>query len=147
MSQLATAFAMPLEFTHKGKNYVCSLVTQSVKAQFEKKLFGRAKDAAKEMRDCCTRDEYLSYLADLNTRYLRGDYAFESPTGLESCKSITGMKLLVSLLFNITEEEALELATDAKEELTQVVSLSIKMSFPGIDTGEADEKGDEKKSP
>ncbi len=126
------AFAQPLEFQHKDKVYHCSLVTQNIKLQFEKRLFARAKDAAIGMREAFTKEEYLQHIGDLNSKYLRGDYAFESEIGLDACKTITGLKLLVSLLFNISEEEAVGLAIECKEEMMQVVTMAIQQSFPGM---------------
>ena len=130
MSTINECLGTPHEFTHKGKTYQVSLITQNIKAAFEKRLFARAKEAALTMRDLMTTEDYRQHLKFLNDDYIAGQYAFESDRGIKAVQTINGMVSLCSLLFNVDEQEMLKIIVERKEEVTSLVNLIFKESFP-----------------
>src|SRR5581483_7298486 len=130
MSTISECLATPHEFAHKGKTYSVSLITQNVKAAFEKRLFGRAREAASAMRDLMSTEDYRQHLKALNDDYIAGQNAFESERGIKAVQTINGMVSLCSLLFDIDEQEMLKIIVERKEEVTSLVNLIFKESFP-----------------
>jgi hypothetical protein len=119
-----------------------------VKVKFEKRLHARAKEAAKELRDLLTKEEYLEHVGKLNDDFINGKYSFESPAGMESIKATAGMNALASIMFGIPEAEMMKLVTAAADEVTAVMHTAFKMSFPGVKEDDAVEDDDgEKKVP
>lgn len=131
MSALGELLGGTHVFTHNGADYEVSPITQKVKLDFERRLFGRAKEAALALRECMDKEEYSQHLKKLNDDYIAGEYAFESNRGMEAIKTISGMVLLSSLLFGVDEATMLRLVSERKEEVASLITVVIKESFPG----------------
>src|SRR5581483_777209 len=129
MSELTASVGGGLTFAHKDKTYTVSLITQKVKAAFEKAQFGRAREAALALKDLMDRGEYLAHLKQLNDDYISGAYGLDSERGLNFAQTTNGSILLCSLLFGVSEDEMAQLLLEAKDEITQLMSLVIKQSF------------------
>ena len=136
MSVLTEALGGTHEFIHKGKVYRVSLITQAIKAAYEDRLFAKAKEAALAMRQLMPREDYQAHLRQLNDDYIKGEYAFESARGLEVMQKVPGTVMLCSLLFGIDEMEVLKLVQERQEEVTSLLQLIIKESFPQGEEGE-----------
>ncbi len=122
--------SVPHEFVHRNKTYSVQLITQAVKAGYEKKFFARAKEAAAAMRELMDKADYSKHLKELNDDYISGAYAFESPKGLAALQTVSGMLILCSLLFGCDETELLQLVNERREEVTSLIELLIRESFP-----------------
>lgn len=133
MSELTAAVGGGFEFKQKDKTYHVSLITQKIKAAFEKAQFNRARDAALALKDLMTRDEYLDHLKALNDDFISGAYGLESERGMTFAQSSNGSIVLSSLLFNISEDEMVKLLLECRDEITQLLSLVIKESFGTLD--------------
>lgn len=120
----------PHEFVHKGKTYQVRHVDQEVKAAFEKRLFGKAKEAALLLKECMTADEYREHLKKLNDDYIAGEYALESSRAIAMLGRDHGGLLLISLLLGVPEMEALRLLAERKDDLAGVLALVVRESFP-----------------
>jgi|ERR1019366_1168180 hypothetical protein len=133
MSAINEALGTPHEFQHKGKTYHVSLITQAVKAGFEKRLFAKSKEAASTMRELMDKPDYLAHLKSLNDDYIAGEYAFESQRGLSAVKTVQGFVVLMSLLMGIDETEVLAIITERGDELQLLVRMIFLESFPGME--------------
>src|SRR5579872_6432451 len=98
MSALSEALGVGHELTVGGKVYHFSLITQDIKVSFERKLFARAKELAKNYRELMDKDEYATHLLKLGDEYQAGEYALESKKGANWLKTVPGMSMLVGLL-------------------------------------------------
>ena len=135
MSVLCEALATPHEFIHKGKTYKVSLITQEIKAAFERRLFAKAKEAARELKSLMTSEEYQAHLRKLNDEYITGDYAFVSERGLAHIKTVPGMVMLCSLLFDCEEMELIRLVNERQDDVMALIQLVIKGPFPTPEDG------------
>ena len=130
------------ELTHKGKTYKVRPVTQAVKAEFEKKLWAKARECAKDMRECMTTEEYAAHLKKLNDDYLQGAYSFEGEVGQKTLVSNAGVLSLASLLFGLDEMATMKLLGEAKEDVVALLKVICQESFPDVaQTGEASPNG------
>ena len=120
------------EFRHKDKVYRVSGITQEVKAEFGKRLFARAREAAAEMRELMTPKEYADHLKALSDDYISGEYAFESQRGINAIKTITGMTLLCSLLFSVGEDEMLKVIVEREQDIAALLKVLFVEAFPRL---------------
>jgi len=144
MGVLGECLAEAHEFVHKDKVYKVGLVNQAVKLKFERALFHRAKEAALEMRDLMTPDEYRDHLKQLNDDYIGGQYGMDSPRGLEVLRSVQGGITLVALLFGVDNAEAVQLIMERKDDVTALLQVVLHESFPAMN-GDGKADGAEKK--
>jgi len=118
------------EFEHNGKVYQVSLITQEIKAKYEKAFFRRNRDCLLDMKEILTPEEYQTQVTKLQDDYMTGKFAFESEQGLDFMKQQAGASLIVQLLFNCTEEEVIKLLLERQEDVTNLITLIAKESFP-----------------
>lgn len=140
MSALGEILGGTHPFEHNGKRYDVGMVTQDVKLAFSRKLFQRARDAARELRGCMTADEYREHLKALNDDYLEGAYDFESGRGQKALKTVPGMLSLCSLLWGCDEHEMLLLLKARKEEVSALLAVILRESFQLEEAAEAPAK-------
>lgn len=126
----------PHQITHDGKTYTVGLVTQEVKIAFERKLFAQARDAALALKECMTPDEYRQHLKTLNDDYISGKYALESERAVSLLQTPKGCLLLCGLLIGADETELLRLLVRRKDEVTAMLEVVLRESFPQPEAGE-----------
>ncbi len=117
-------------FRHNDKEYRVRLVTHDVLLAYERALFTRARDAARELRSCMTPEEYQSHLQRLNDGYMRGEYSLQSELGQATLKTAPGMISLCALLWQVSEDEMLRLLTECGPEVASLLEAVVKESFP-----------------
>jgi hypothetical protein len=108
------------------------LIDQAVKAAFARTLLARAREAARELRDLMTAEEWSAHLERLNRDYIAGHYGILSPRGREILASEEGPLILGPLLFGCSEDEFFALLLARKEEVASLLKLVIHESFPGL---------------
>lgn len=132
MSVLPEILATPHVFEHRGKTYKVALVDQNVKAAYENYLYARAKEALKQSRDMYTGREYMQAVGRLNNDFIAGKYAFLSKRGAGSLKTPQGVCKLMSLLFDVDEQEMWLLIGERSEDVTSLLDVIMAESFPGV---------------
>jgi hypothetical protein len=119
--------------THAGKTYTVRLVDQHVQTGFAKALFARAREAARELKDLMTPEEWAAHLRALNHDYIQGEYAMLSPRGRSVLLTEDGLAILGPLLFGCDFGEFLGLLIGCKEEALSLLRLVLYESFPGLE--------------
>jgi len=127
------------EFCHKGKTYRVRLIDQEVKDIFEKKMFAHAKECAKNIKDLMTEGEYAEHVHRIREDYMDGKFSLETERGVEFIKNRKGAVLLVSLLFGVTEHEALNLMVERHADVAELLKVVFKESYPVMESEEAGE--------
>lgn len=117
------------DFTHRGKTYKVGLINQEVKNALEKQLFSQARDAARELRDCMSREEYRDHLANLNKDYIEGEFAFESRRCRKYIRTVPGMLALTAMLWGCPRDEMFLIMKERREEVTALLEVIFKESF------------------
>lgn len=133
MSSLSSALGnagAKLAFSHAGKTYAVSYLTQAVKAGFEQWLKGQAMSMLPGMRAAMTPPEYEAERSALTREILTGKLAFHSETAQEALKSPEGMLTLTALLFGCPREEAMGLLVERTDDVTAVLLLIAEESSP-----------------
>lgn len=118
---------------HNGKVFKVRLIDQAVKSAFEKRMYERAKHGLIELRDAMTKDEYFARLRELGDNYEAGEYELLSERGLKFIQTTQGVKFLLALLLDCSEEELFSLLTSKGKEITSLINLVIRESFPGLE--------------
>jgi hypothetical protein len=154
LSQSAGNAGEPHIFEHNGKKYAVSLIDDLVKDAFAKRLFKKAREAemlcksdyvivtvdAKGVKHEDT-TEYDRRLDRVNQRFVDGEFDFLTwiTEAQEKAKTEEGkrrlrpiMMLLCCLLFKIDETEMTKLFIECEKEITSLVMLIIKESFPQL---------------
>lgn len=124
-----SALSESLGTGHEYKGHNVSLITQDVKLAFERKLFAKAKDNAKTMKELMDKEEYANHLQKLGDDFMNGGFALESTRGTDFLKTVQGITTLVGLLFSVTEDEALRLVKEGGVEVSSLIRQIIKESY------------------
>ena len=137
MSELNKALAAPHIYKFKDKEYKVSLVTNRVKAEFEKRMMHKAVQAARDMKTILEPDEYEMMLKKINDDYIAGRYAFESKFSVGAMQNPKGGFLtLCSVLFNTNEEEMYSIILEDTLEVRALIDTIITESFPDVKHGD-----------
>lgn len=120
-----------LEFN--GKTYHARLIDGTVKSEFEKRMFARARAVEDAMRELRGEEAYQKRLDELANAYLAGEFDLISPRGLQYVKTLSGTAFLMSLLIGCPEKEVYGIALSKQAEVMCLLTTIIKESFPGFD--------------
>lgn len=129
MSELTQCIGGTFEFKHHDKVFHVTVLTEAIKAQIEKALFAKARQAAVETKDLMTRSEYVTYLKELNDSFISGDYAFAGQLSLNYLGTYDGSIFFASLLFGATKEEMVTIFNEQKDEVTSLIALIVKETY------------------
>lgn len=123
---------VPHQLEYNGKVYTFSLIDQRIKAAYEKHMYEREKAALTLLRNEYRPEEYEKRLDALTQRYLDNEFSFLSETGLAHFKrSSEGKFFLLSAIAGCTPNELIDLVVARTTEVTALLDLIIKESFPG----------------
>jgi hypothetical protein len=120
-------------FVHRKKTYRVGMVDQNAKLAYERWLFQRARDVARDLRVCMTAEQYAAHLKELNDAYLEGEYAFESERGRKSLGTFKGMLSICSILWGCDEAEMLLLIKERSEDVSSLLAVVLRESFAMTD--------------
>lgn len=129
MSALGEVLGGTHPFEYRGTTYAVQMVSQDAKLAFARRLFQRARDAARELRPCMDREEYQAHLKALNDAYLAGEYDFESPRGQAALKTTSGMLSLCALLWQVDEHEMMLILKARPAEVSALLAVILRESF------------------
>lgn len=139
--------APPHSIEHGGKRYTVRLIDQATKAAFARTLLAREREAARELKELMTPEEWSAHLSRLNKDYVDGKYGLLSPRGREIIGSDEGPLILGPLLFGCSEDEFLSLLLTHREEVAGLIRLVLYESFPGLEEAVKKAEGADPNSP
>lgn len=121
-----------------GRTYQLHYIDQRMKADLEKYLFDREVQAIVGMKAAYDQGQFIAKLDELAASYRNGEYAFESPKGIEFLKTPAGsLKLMALVLGGIEDMELFGLVAKHGDELNMKMKLIVQES---LRTVEADGK-------
>ena len=116
-----------------GRTYSAWLIDQARKVKFAKELYRRNREAARETAADDGDEAGLSaVLAELSKQHVRGQFAFLSPDGVAWQKTDAGALYLVQLVFDLSEDDALDLVTGNPTETVQLIRDVLQDSFKNV---------------
>lgn len=138
MSEMTTAIVGNHQFTSGGKTYNLKPLNHQVQADFERKMFGRARDLAKLIKEDDVK-EYSRLMQRIQDDYMLGNFGFETAKGQELLKSPMGVITLIGLMCDVEKDEVLKLlSSPEKDEISSLVKTQIMDSL-GITQTQVDE--------
>lgn len=137
MSALGEILGGTHEFTHRGRVYSVSLIGDTEKLKFERRLYRRARDLAELDRDEMAPGEHEARLKEINDDYVAGRFALEGEVGLKALKNVWGMVTLCAMCFGITEDEMAVILKDRGKEVGALFTVIFHESFPHLVEGAA----------
>lgn len=126
----------------KGNKYKISLLTLEKQSELERALERRALEKIKAHREFLGDDEYHSQIASILESIKNGDYIFGGKLSSEALRTLWGISTLLSILANVTPDEASVLINE-NSEISSLIEMVVERSFP-VAVGKA--KGKEKKT-
>lgn len=121
----------PRTITHNGKTYaIAPVLTHRTMALVEARLYERAKEALKGLRDAMDPAEYRAELEALRKRSEEGYYAFESEHTLALLQTTTGAVILLGCMMAADPGEILELLAAKPAEVEEALNEALELSFP-----------------
>lgn len=132
MSSLTSALATHVPCVLGEETLQCSLITQAVKAEWEKRRFTKALQGIVMIKSALTPAEYQEQLLALNDAYVRGDYALLNPENFRGLDNPDGLISLFSLLLDKSEDEVTKMVLTYRTEVAACLRLVIKESFGAI---------------
>jgi hypothetical protein len=141
MSETAKICATHREFTYKDKTYDLSLIDQEAKSKFAIRQYRKAQQRVKdfvnaEHGNLGERELDVIMQAELalvKDMYLMGRFAILSKDGIQNLLAPDGIMMLLSILANIKEDLAQEMALACPKEAGNVIKEIIGDSFPGLE--------------
>jgi hypothetical protein len=120
--------SLTIEFN--GKKYTAGLITQRIKAEFEKKLEKKALDAVYSLKSHLEPVEFREAISGVTRDIATGIYSFGSDNSVQAMTTPWGGIVLASLIFNTTEDEVQALMLSEREKFETVMQLVREKSFP-----------------
>lgn len=127
---LGNAGACP-KVEHNGKTYTCSFVIQRVKAAYRQKMINRALSPLLDLEGKAPRDFIDRQAQAVLKRAENGEFDFspESLKRIMSSGSVDSLAILVSILFDCSDDEATDLILNKTTETTVAIEQVWKGSF------------------
>lgn len=113
----------------KGNNYQVSLLTLEKQSAFERWLEREAVKSIKNVKDILTEIEYQAALSRVLDDISSGRYVFGGEDAQNSLTSFKGMCAMISVLFGVENEQAVQLVKE-NTELPKLIENIILRSFP-----------------
>jgi hypothetical protein len=113
----------------KGNNYKVSLLTLEKQSAFERWLEREAVKSIKNVKDILTEIEYQAALSKVLDDISSGRYVFGGEDAQNSLTSFKGMCAMISVLFEVENEQAVQLVKE-NTELPKLIENIILRSFP-----------------
>jgi hypothetical protein len=120
--------SLTIEFN--GKKYTAGLITQKVKAEFEKRLEKKALDSVFSMKDMLEPVEFREAVSSVTRDIASGIYSFGSENSIAALSTPAGALAFASILFTAPENEVQDLMLAENERFELVMELVREKSFP-----------------
>jgi hypothetical protein len=114
----------------KGKKYTASLITQKVKADFEKSMEKKALDSIFTLKDRLEPVEFREAVSGVTRDIASGVYSFGSDNCVAFLTTPVGVLTFASILFSAPENEMQDLVLSEKERFEAVMEIVREKSFP-----------------
>jgi hypothetical protein len=124
-----------LTIDFNGKKYTAGLITQKVKADFEKRMEKKALDAVFSLKNYLEPVEFREAISSVTRDIASGAYSFGSELSIASMSTPSGAIALAAALFNAPENEVQSLMMSEKERFEAVMEIVREKSFPNAKRG------------
>jgi hypothetical protein len=119
-----------LTIEYNGKKYTAGLITQKVKAAFEKGMEKKALDSVFSMKDKLEPVEFREAISSVTRDIASGVYSFGSDNSIANLSTPAGALLFASILFSAPENEIQDLMLVENDRFEAVMELVRDKSFP-----------------
>lgn len=119
-----------LTIEHNGKKYTAGLITQKVKAEFEKRLEKKALDSIFAFKNYLEPVEFREAISGVTRDIASGIYSFGSENCVQALSTPSGALSFASILFNAPENEIQDVMLVNRERFEVVMELVREKSFP-----------------
>lgn len=119
-----------LTIDFNGKKYTAGLITQKVKAEFEKRLEKKALDSVFSMKDRLEPVEFREAVSSVTRDIASGIYSFGSENSIAALSTPAGALAFASILFSAPENEVQDLMLAENDKFELVMELVREKSFP-----------------
>jgi hypothetical protein len=124
--------AKPYRLEHDGQTIEFRLIDQSVKAEWERRLYLRAMTGAEGLATVKGQAWLENRLVELEKQYHKGGFGFLTETSIEYLQTPAGMDLLITLL---TDRDLVSLAgiiASSGVKIKAILHTVLRESFPGV---------------
>jgi len=125
--------SLTIEFN--GKKYTAGLITQKVKADFEKRMEKKALDAVFSLKSHLEPIEFREAISSVTRDIASGAYSFGSDLSIAAMSTPAGAIALSASIFNASESEMQALMMSEKERFEAVMDIVREKSFPNAKRG------------
>lgn len=119
-----------LSIQFNGKTYTAGLITQKVKADFEKRMEKKALDAIFRVKEHLDPVEFREAISGVTRDIAAGVYSFGSERSIQSLSTPSGTCAFASILFSVPESEIEQLVMSKPDEFKIVMDLVREKSYP-----------------
>lgn len=119
-----------LTIEYNGKKYTAGLITQKVKAEFEKKMEKKALDSIFSMKDRLEPVEFREAISSVTRDIASGIYSFGSENSIASLSTPSGALAFASILFSAPENEIQDVMLVENDRFEAVMEIVRDKSFP-----------------
>lgn len=119
-----------LTIEYNGKKYTAGLITQKVKAEFEKSMEKKALDSIFLMKDRLEPVEFREAISSVTRDIASGIYSFGSENSIASLSTPSGALAFASILFSAPENEVQDVMLAKNDRFEAVMEIVRDKSFP-----------------
>jgi len=119
-----------LTIEYNGKKYTAGLITQKVKAEFEKRMEKKALDSIFSMKDKLEPVEFREAISSVTRDIASGIYSFGSENSIASLSTPSGALAFASILFSAPENEVQDVMLAENDRFEAVMEIVRDKSFP-----------------
>lgn len=119
-----------LTIEYNGKKYTAGLITQKVKAEFEKRMEKKALDSIFSMKDRLEPVEFREAISSVTRDIASGIYSFGSENSIASLSTPSGALAFASILFSAPENEVQDVMLAENDRFESVMEIVRDKSFP-----------------
>ena len=119
-----------LTIEYNGKKYTAGLITQKVKAEFEKRMEKKALDSIFSMKDKLEPVEFREAISSVTRDIASGIYSFGSENSIASLSTPSGALAFASILFSAPENEVQDIMLAENDRFEAVMEIVRDKSFP-----------------
>jgi hypothetical protein len=119
-----------LTIEYNGKKYTAGLITQKVKAEFEKRMEKKALDSVFSMKDRLEPVEFREAISSVTRDIASGIYSFGSENSISALSTPSGALAFASILFSAPENEIQDVMLAENDRFEAVMELVRDKSFP-----------------
>lgn len=119
-----------LTIEYNGKKYTAGLITQKVKAEFEKRMEKKALDSIFSMKDRLEPVEFREAISSVTRDIASGIYSFGSENSIAALSTPSGALSFASILFSAPENEVQDVMLAENDRFEAVMEIVRDKSFP-----------------